>query len=73
MEMPNQNRNEISRDDLRHFPQLDSQAPRQSSNFSGVMERTPTSKLEKLSYFESEDGEPQLPVELQEYTSPIGS
>lgn len=68
--MPNQNRNKISRDDLRHFQQLDSQAPRQMSNFPDVMDPTPTSKLEKLSYFESEDGEPQVPVELQEYTSP---
>jgi hypothetical protein len=35
------------------------------------MDPTPTPRIERLIYFDSEDVEPQIPLELQEYNFPI--
>jgi hypothetical protein len=41
------------------------------SAFSDLMDPTPTPRIERLIYFDSEDVEPQIPLELQEYNFPI--
>src|SRR5271170_5690013 len=41
------------------------------SAFSDLMDPTPTPRMERLTYFDSEDVEPQIALELQEYNFPI--
>jgi hypothetical protein len=41
------------------------------SSFQDLMDTTPTPRIERLTYFDSEDVEPQIPIELQEYTSQL--
>jgi hypothetical protein len=69
--MTNYNRNGISRGAILICVTSHSTNMTEMSAFSDLMDPTPTPRIERLIYFDSEDVEPQIPLELQEYNFPI--